>query len=508
MALRHVRTLIDPATDRPIPRGGKFVPHKQVSYTKIGQNKGAPRLWLEGLRLKDCGFDPGSRFRVELDVVNRQVRLKIDPNGDRAVSQRQRNLAAGGVKVTPIVDVAGGGLALALGVGARVRATLSAGEIVFDMHPVDLAIEQRERRTRAQLAEGYLTEATICAGAGIATLALQEGIESEGIKTRVDFIVDREATYLQIAADNNPAITDNTRLYEASLEELDPEALTQASVLQLSLPCTGHSKSGKAKLKLEAAENHPTDALAVFGALKIIDAVQPSVLVSENIVDAKNSASYALLLAYLSEQGYDIFDEVYDGKQAGTIENRKRWYFVAISRGLSQGFSMDLVPDQPRKYATLGDALEHIDDDDERWKSYDYLVEKAVRDAANGKNFKRSLVTPEDTAIGCLGKGYSKARSTEAQLKRDVDAKTRLLTPIEHARVKGVPEVLIENVSSTRAHEVLGQSILYGHAHGIGQAIGRHFNNLKPVPKRGVLQGELAVTSAPAEDEDQPGIAP
>ncbi|MGX9960579.1 DNA cytosine methyltransferase [Xanthomonas euvesicatoria] len=510
MAIRHVRTFIDPAEDR---RGaptalkvGQRPPHKQVSYTKMGSSKGAPRLWLEGLRLTDCGFEPGTKFRVDLDLVARQVRLKIDEQGDRSVSQRQRSLSNGGVKVTPIVDVTGGKLAVVLGEGARVRATLSAGEIVFDLHPVDLAIEQREKRAREQLAEGFLTEASICAGAGVAALALREGIEDAGLDTRIDFIVDREMKYLQVAVDNNPAIDENTRLYEASLEELDPADLTHVACLQLSLPCTGHSKSGKAKRKLTSAEEHPTDALAIFGALKIIDAVQPSVLVSENVADAKGSASYELLEQYLREQGYDLFDSVYDGGQAGSLENRRRWWLIAISRGLSAGFSMDDVPDQPRQFATLGDALEDIPHDDDRWRSYDYLIEKAKRDAAAGKNFKRSIVGPDATTIGTLGKGYAKGRSTEAQLGRAIDEKTRLLSPVEHARVKGIPPELVDGVSVTTSHEVLGQSILFGHAKGIGQAIGAHFARIQPPVRRPAIQGELSLPPETDESDNVPSM--
>ncbi|MEX3556899.1 MAG: DNA cytosine methyltransferase [Burkholderia sp.] len=508
MAMRHIRTLIDPSTDRQVRRDGRFPPHKQVSYTKVGQNKGSPRLWLEGLRLADCGFAPGSRFRVELDIANRQVRLKIDPNGDRAVSQRQRNLEGGRTKVTPIVDVTGGALAEVLGEGARVRATLSAGEIFFDLHPVDLAIEMREKRARAHVAEGYVTEATLCVGAGVSAMAVQDGIESTGLRSRIDFVVDRELKYLQIAVDNNPAISDETRLYEASLEELDPAALTHVDVLNMSLPCTGHSKAGKSKLKLASAEEHPTDALAVYGALKIIDAVNPSVVVSENLADAKNSASYELLLAYLREQGYLVTDIILDGHQAGTIENRKRWWIVGISRGLADGFSMDSIPMQPRTYASLGEALEDLADDDPRWKAYDYLIDKALRDAAAGKNFKRNLVSAHDTAIGCLTKGHARVRQTDPMITREQDSLTRIFTAKEHARVKGIPESLVKDVPETTAHEVLGQSILYGHAKGIGQAIGMHFQRLAPVTKSSVRQGELAVTTAASDDDTHSQATP
>ena len=451
-----------------------FRPHRQVSYTKLGESRGKPRLWMEGIRLEACGFAPGTKFRVDLDLVSRQVRLKIDPDGDRTVSSRKGRSED---ERTPIVDVTGGSLADVLGEGAKVRAVLSVGEIVFDLHPVELAIQAREKRTREHLAQGFVTESTLCAGAGVSTLALQQGIESSGLDTRVDWIVDREGRYLDLAVRNNPAITPDTRIYEASLEEVETAALNGTDALQVSLPCTGHSVSGKAKRKLNQAEDHPTDALAVYGLLRILEAVNPTVVVSENVEQARDSASYALVRAYLSDQGYELFEGLYDGAQAGTIENRTRWWMVALSRGFAQGFSMDNVPALPRTFESLGQALEALPEDDSRWKAYDYLTAKATRDAAEGKYFARQLVTTESTSIGTVGRGYAKARSTEPFLVRD-DGLQRLLTPVEHARVKGIPEQLVDGAPATLAHEALGQSILFGHAVGIGAALGEQFRKV------------------------------
>lgn len=478
----------------PDASGAGFPPHAQVTYTRMGQRSGgAPRLWLEGGRLERCGFEAGAKFLVELDLTHRQVRLKLDPNGDRTVSGRKRTLSSGTTRTTPIVDIAGASLADVLGEGARLRAVLASGEIVFDLHPVEKAIEVREKRTREHLQAGFLTESALCAGAGVATLALQEGVESTGVQTRVDWVIDRDGRYLDLAAMNNPAITPETRLYEASLEEVETAALSGTDLMQVSLPCTGHSLSGKAKRGLNQPEDHPTDALATVGLIRILEAVNPSVVASENVTQARESASYALIRAYLHEQGYVIFEDFLDSRQAGTIEDRQRWWMVAISRGLAEGFTMDNVPAQPRTFATLGEALDAIEHDDTRWKAFEYLETKAIRDAAAGKGFKRQLVNEDSTQVGTIGRGYSKARSTEPFIVRE-DGMQRLLTPAEHARVKGIPERLVDGASDTVAHEVLGQSILYGHAKGIGQALGGH------------LQGVAAPTSRPPIEHDAPEV--
>ncbi len=476
------------ATSTTSAEASGFPAHRQISYTKLGEHRGQPRLWMEGIRLEACGFEPGTRFRVDLDLVKRQVRLKIDPDGDRTVSSRkQRNSDAR----TPIVDITGGTLSDVLGEGARVRALLSAGEIVFDLHPTELAVEAREKRTRDHLAQGFLTESALCAGAGVSTLALQRGLEAAGLETRVDWIVDREGRYLDLAVANNPAITPDTRIYESTLEEIETDALNGTDCLQVSLPCTGHSSAGKAKRKLKQAEDHPTDALAVFGLLRILEAVNPTVVVSENVKGARDSASYALVRAYLADKGYVLFEGVLNAEQAGTIENRDRWWLVALSRGYAEGFSMEHLPTMPRQFERVADVIEALADDDGRWRAYDYLQAKAVRDAAAGKGFKRQLIEPDATRVGTLSRGYSKARSTDPFLVRE-DGLQRLFTGIEHARLKGIPEGLIEGAPESLAHEVLGQSILFGHAEGIGVALGQ----------------QLRRSASPPDEDDTPLPSP
>lgn len=49
---------------------------------------------------------------------------------------------------------------------------------------------------------------------------------------------------------------------------------------------------------------------------------------------------------------------------------------------------------------------------------------------------------------------------------------SRLLTPSEHARVKGIPRKLIDGLSDTIAHEVLGQSVIFPIFEAIGKCFG------------------------------------
>jgi DNA (cytosine-5)-methyltransferase 1 len=47
----------------------------------------------------------------------------------------------------------------------------------------------------------------------------------------------------------------------------------------------------------------------------------------------------------------------------------------------------------------------------------------------------------------------------------------RQFTPTEHTRIKGIPERLVSGLSTTLAHELLGQSICYEPFKAVGRLI-------------------------------------
>ena len=51
---------------------------------KIGNHRGAPRIWLDMPRLAEAGLAPGARF--DLDVVPHGIRIRASDNGSRCVS--------------------------------------------------------------------------------------------------------------------------------------------------------------------------------------------------------------------------------------------------------------------------------------------------------------------------------------------------------------------------------------------------------------------------------------
>jgi DNA (cytosine-5)-methyltransferase 1 len=93
------------------------------------------------------------------------------------------------------------------------------------------------------------------------------------------------------------------------------------------------------------------------------------------------------------------------------------------------------------------------------------------------------IVTPFDAKCPTITKGYAKVRSTDPKLQHPSDPDLlRQFSVVEHARIKGVPEGLVAGLSSTVAHEVLGQSICYEPFRAVGGSAGIHVKNSKNVP--------------------------
>ena len=161
----------------------------------------------------------------------------------------------------------------------------------------------------------------------------------------------------------------------------------------------------------------------------------------------------------MRDLGYIVHETLLEGAEWNALEHRKRMCMVAVTVGMEFDFA-ELQKPEP-KVLRLGDVLDDIALDDPCWSPMEYLKDKAVRDAEAGKGFAMQIVTSESTQVGTIGKGYQKNRSTEPKVQHPENPDLlRLLTPEEHARVKGIKELLVRGIPKTLANELLGQSIL------------------------------------------------
>ena len=443
-----------------------------LATTKLAQDKrGNPRIWIEGRKLAAAGFVPEARYRMSVDEQRGVVTLEVANDGDRVVSRRKRR-----DDILPIVDIANAKALSSLPVGGTLRIDFAAGRVIIEPSATTRRRIERESRTSQRLKNGEpLRVGSVSTGLGVLAKALHTGMGMAGVATELAFSVEIDPDYQDLCATRNPVWRDDTRAITMPMQEFAFDAaaiasLEQVDILEAGIPCTAHSLAGRAKKRLAMPEHDPVAGHLVVGFLAIVAACSPTCVIVENVPQYRDGASFAILVNQLTEWGYDVQDMLLKGEDHGCLEHRQRMALVATSRGMAAG---NLVPDTARSEPVLSDILEDIPDDSPLWSEMRYLRDKEERDIAEGKGFRMQILDPQATKVGTIGRGYAKVRSTEPKLAHPTDPKLlRQFTPIEHARIKGVPEEMVSDIPVTMAHEMLGQSIVAAPFVALGTTIG------------------------------------
>ncbi len=446
-----------------------------VINTRIGESKNVARLWLEGRKLERAGVKIGARYQLVQNKAMERLELREAPavanDQTFTVSKRERR----GV-VVPLIEVRSRVLSEVFENIERVRVAIRRGRIVITALHIETKIRERVKRLTEKLRTGEpLAVASLFHGGGVADKALHSGLRRAGIKSFIQVGVEIEPEYLDSSLDNNPELWNEKSVAICSdVREVNwGHNPLQCDVICAGIPCLGASKSGRSKNKLSMAEEHSKAGDLFVDFLDAVKALNPSICLIENVPEYQTSASMVVIRAKLVSQGYVLKEAVLNGNDFGALERRSRLVVVAISKGLPDVFDFSELSKLKEKEGSLNEVLEDVPHDSERFKSFDYLANKEVRDKADGKGFSRQLLSGAEDFCGTIGTHYAKCRSTEPFLVHPTNPQlSRLLTPVEHARVKGIPEVVIAGLPDTTAHEVLGQSVIFPLIESVGLELG------------------------------------
>jgi DNA (cytosine-5)-methyltransferase 1 len=434
-----------------------------IINTKIGLSKGRKRLFIEGRKLSREGVKPGMMFN--LAVKDSQLSVEWSESGKYKVSRRKNRTSGDEL---PVLDITAAELANLFEEHEQVRVLVQQGKIVVTTHHLTDNTKRREQRSFDKLTSNQaLSVCSVFHGNGIMDTALHHGFAHNGVKTKVAVAIERDSRYLESSLRNNPELWDkNSVVIESPLEAVNIQRNKQAVECDLffaGIPCTGASLSGRSKNKLKQAEDHSEAGSMFFYTLELIAQLNPWGVVLENVPQYASTASMAVIRSVLDSLGYTVQERVFNGVEFGALENRDRLVIVALSKGIDT-FDIDSVVKGQLypKPDSVNDILDDVPLDSPRWKSFTYLAEKEKRDKEAGKGFARQLLSGEESCLGTIGKGYAKCRSTEPFIKHPTDENlSRILTKAEHARVKCIPESMVDGLSDSVAHEALGQSVIY-----------------------------------------------
>lgn len=442
-----------------------------VINTKLGEHRGKKRVWIEGKKLSREGYESGMKYDVEFK--NNQVKIQINKSGRYTVSKRTRNGLT-----QPIIELKADQLAEIFDGVEMLRVAIRQGRIIITAHHQESLVKERVERLVNKMQTGEpLSVCSLFHGGGVIDSALHKGLEDAGLNSRISVAVELEGKYLESSLENNEELwDDDSMVIESPIQSVNlGKNAPQCDVLISGIPCVGASKSGRTKNKLKFAESHSSAGAMFFSFLRFCETLNPSIIIIENVPEYANTASWEVICSVLGTLGYTMQARILNGNEFGALENRDRLCAVAISRGIN-GFDLDSVQPVREKPSKLSDVLENIPLDSDRWKNFEYLAEKEKRDKAAGKGFSRQLLTGDEPFCGTIGKGYAKCRSTEPFIIHPLNPSlSRILLPTEHASVKGIPHHVINFLSDTTAHEILGQSVIYpvfeAVAHSLGESL-------------------------------------
>lgn len=453
--------------------------HAMATY-KVAEHRGAPRVFVESQKLTNAGFHPGVLFSVRVDHEKRHLTLTLDHAGTHTVSRRKSTAGD-----TPVIDLNSKVLLEPFKGLDAVRMVVRDAEIHFLPLASNLAAKERLQRLADKLERGEsLDTASICAGAGLMSYALEQGYRAGGVTTRQALVNEIDVTYVEQAITHNPAVGTTPLILNAPMQEVVQDEwlmrqLPKVEIAELSLPCSGASSAGKAKRGLVAMEEHPEVGHLVAAALMLLQKLQPAVVVVENVPAYKSTGSAWIMRHMLRDMGYSIEETELHGKDFGVLEDRHRWFMVATTAGLTINLD-ELKPTLvalPRVDSVLDQS---IADDDPRWTGFNYLKTKQDRDVAKGNGFMMQTVNPADASVPTLRKGYAKGGSTDPLLVHPTNANLlRKFTATEHAAIKGFPHALLANLSETTAHQILGQAVLFKPVFALGRRIAEAMRHLQ-----------------------------
>lgn len=455
---------------------------KDVWVKGLGQHRGAPRVYLDGLQAVRAGFAPGERFDVVLEGEGERQHVAIikNPEGARVVSsKRARGTGAdGGESPLPVIDINSKEL-LAIFEGMHsVRVVVSEHGVYLLPLATELKKRERFNRLTSRLADGKpLRMGSLSHGGGVLSHAIHQGLTDAGVNCDLAFANEiREDLLLQAIEHNDswsPAtMALNLPMQEAAQDDWLMAQLPKLELLEVGIPCSGAGRAGRAKRGLSKMEDHPEVGHLVFAALMILSKVQPAVVLIENVPLYAETGSAMILRHQLRDMGYECHEALLEGRDFGSLESRVRWCMVAVTQGIE--FDFEALAPTVRIVERVRSVLDPvIGPEDKRWRAMQYLKTKQERDAAKGSNFKMQIVDADDTSVPTLRKGYHKGGSTDPVLRHPEDPELlRLFTAAEHARIKGCPPHLVEGLSETIAHQLLGQGIVYEPFRAVGRRIG------------------------------------
>jgi DNA (cytosine-5)-methyltransferase 1 len=426
----------------------------RLSTTAIGQNKNAPRVWLEGQYLRDAGFNPGCHIQVEFSTD--KIVIKLAANGPRIVSSKKQGHVS-------VVDLNSSAIQTTFGTTvSKLQVHVSPNQIILTpAHSLAL------RATRCKNG----TEGSCFSGGGLLTEAAKQAGYTPA------FAIEVDSGYSTIFERNHP----EARMFNLSVEDIPLDALPQVELLTLGIPCQPWAlcrrrdvETGNKRDRSLPPEAHPLSDMSIWAAL-LIRQVNPATIVIEEAPGYLNSSAGYMLRLFLERAGYFVHGAVLDPTLYGEITARKRTVIVATSE---PGFQWPATSPCTRTFADFADPPEIAESQYFTPEQKPWLFKHWETQTQKGNGFAPPQLSDQSTRVPVVRRRYFSQQGDGVVVKHPTREAYRWLSLAEVRRIHTVPDtyLLDEEQSLTRAGEVIGQGVIISFFQKIISAA-RHFTS-------------------------------
>lgn len=442
---------------------------------------GVARLYIaDRAALESAGLTEDVRFNVRYE--ENRISAKPCSNGTNRIMATARGL---------LLELKNKATGKALKGLSSVSVTFNREGIVIGLHHSDRQRIKRELSLIKALQEGsWLDMASFFSGLGALSYHLKKGLEYAAIESKMVFANDSNARAMSVNLEGNPIwdnASNNAVAVVDKLEDLELSILPGAHLVEVGYPCVSMTTLCP---KLRRDLKHPVTGSIYVKLCAAIEKINPAIVVFECAPHFVNSETLRIIQRELN--GYRFENVILNAHDFGEIETRRRSCVVATSCGLPPIELANLKPPQRVSRPVLGDYLESIPLDSDKWRSMDHIKRKHVE---LDNNFKNTVYTADATAIGTVIATYSAPKAGSPMVQHPIDCQLqRQLTPYEHGRIRQLPEKVFDlvmriangrhplvqkNGSITEAHNLLGNGVSKRVWQSIGFFIGEYLSNLR-----------------------------
>jgi len=443
-------------------------------------------------------LEAGDKLRLEFDRKRKAITLVKDDNGTLSVTKSGNRF---------VVDVHNKTIMQVLGSAIkRVNIFFYFNKLIIRPTQAGLKAYQRILAAKRRMANGEpLLMGETCSGIGALGNAIASGFERVGQSFRLAFANEMDLQAME-AATRSATMDDDTMLLNCSMEQIPFEDLPQVDALVAGLSCKGASRqarTGKDK-SISFPELHHEAGYLAGPFIHLAMTVNPLIIVLENVAEYLDTASAEIMRQTFSRLGYECHEDVFCADEYGSLEARKRMAMIFTTVGMP--FDIKAVLGHKRGVEhTMEDFIQHDDESisplptmdvtsiqteedmaatkaaRSGWYPIHMLQAREVKKKEQGKGHRACIIDPTDTRISTITASYGKGvRLDESVVQSPCGQWVRLMTPREHARIKGIDVNIIADTGKTIAHRLLGNSVCTSVWEAIGETLGNACEFLRP----------------------------